>query len=458
MSPDIEWHIGEESDRETIVKTTPRRPPPWRKPIVIIAAVLGIGLGIAYAAIPEPPQPPAPTPTVPSPTSTPQPPSLDEAIRRDAYALTANTGEVYPTTFFTTAPSSAMEEYADWYRALQSTDVHWDPIGPRSMYTVFETGTLPDGTAWAKMGQFRNGDFFRQIRFYRLQDNRWTWTLPDRSFWSGTVETHTFSFPGSYPFTMIYPVEDQPLVSTAAERFARAFIDLCSSLRCPSDQETLQPWLHTITLTIVVDPDALNFHGAQARGDYSTITLPALRVVGYYENPYRPGDPLTSLAYDTLIDPVAQIATGDYQRWSTQHGGALFLESIANWQRLRSQELVNPSDIFFKQPRALLAASGVTQPAQEFYASLLKDMPLVPLISLWDWPLDDSSFNLLFDAAKTETDAVIVFIRERYGAEGVVKFLNALGRADSLPAAIEQGLGTKYTDFAKQWMTWIGKA
>ena len=193
MSPDIEWHIGEESDRETIVKTTQRRPPRWRKPIVIIAAILGIGLGIAYAAIPEPPQPPAPAPTVPSPASTPQLPSLDEAIRRDAYALTANTGEVYPTTFFTTAPSSAMEEYADWYSALQSIDVHWNPIGSRSMYTVFETGTLPDGTAWVKMGQFRNDDFFRQIRFYRLQDNRWVWTLPDWSFWSGTVETHTFS-------------------------------------------------------------------------------------------------------------------------------------------------------------------------------------------------------------------------------------------------------------------------
>jgi hypothetical protein len=308
------------------------------------------------------------------------------------------------------------------------------------------------------MGQFRNGDFFRQIRFYRLQDNRWVWTLPDRSFWSGTVETRTFSFPGSYPLAMIYPVEDRPFASTAAERFARAFPYLCSSLRCPSDQETLQPWLHTITLTIVVDPDALNFHGAQAHGDSLTITLPSLRVVGYYENPYRPGDPLTSLAYDTLIDPVTQIATGDYQRWSTQHGGALFLESIANWQRLRVQERVNPSDIFFKPPRALSATDGTTRSDQEFYASLLKDMPLVPLISLWDWPVDDSSFNLLFDAAKTETDAVIVFIRERYGAAGVVKFLNVLGRADSLPTAIEQGLNTKYTDFAKQWMTWIGKA
>ncbi len=47
MSPDIEWHVGEDAEQETIAQVTSDRPSRWRKPIVLIAAVLGAGAGRA---------------------------------------------------------------------------------------------------------------------------------------------------------------------------------------------------------------------------------------------------------------------------------------------------------------------------------------------------------------------------------------------------------------------------
>ncbi len=91
MSPDIEWHIGEESDQETVVKTQSRPPSRWHKLALLMVVVLGAGLGLTYVSIPEPPPPP-PAAT-PFPTVTLSPNTLELAVRHDVYILADNAGQ-----------------------------------------------------------------------------------------------------------------------------------------------------------------------------------------------------------------------------------------------------------------------------------------------------------------------------------------------------------------------------
>ena len=58
-------------------------------------------------------------------------------------------------------------------------------------------------------------------------------------------------------------------------------------------------------------------------------------------------------------------------------------------------------------------------------------------------------------AAVNETEAVVIFIEDRYGENGVVRFLNSLGKAHSLEAAIEAALPVSFGEFNQQWTKWI---
>ena len=63
MSPDIEWHVGEDAEQETIARTSDPHPSRRGRWAVLIAIGLGVGLGLLYRSIPEPPAKPiAPTP------------------------------------------------------------------------------------------------------------------------------------------------------------------------------------------------------------------------------------------------------------------------------------------------------------------------------------------------------------------------------------------------------------
>ena len=166
MSPDIEWHVGEDAERETIARTTEPRQSRRGRWAVLIAIGLGVGLGVLYRSIPEPPAKPiAPTPApaifqspVAQPRSPlPTPEALDAAIERDAEYLASmktNNGVT-----FNPALAQMPQAYADWYAALQNAYGGWGPPSYLTLYTVFETGTLPGGDVWVKLGQFRHGDF-----------------------------------------------------------------------------------------------------------------------------------------------------------------------------------------------------------------------------------------------------------------------------------------------------------
>jgi hypothetical protein len=234
MGPHIEWQVGEAAEQETIAKTAPARRSLRRRWIVISAIGLGVVLGLLYRSVPEPPPKPiasAPIATViASPLSPlPTPQSLDAAIERDALRLASSAGEANHLIAFA-APG---DKFADWYAALQNAFGRWGTLPAQALYTVSVSGTLPGG-AWVTLGQYRHGAVYHATRFYRLENNRWVWTLPDRGFWSGATSVITARAAGlPSPITLQYPIEDTPLISPVLDRFSSVYQNLCASLKCP---------------------------------------------------------------------------------------------------------------------------------------------------------------------------------------------------------------------------------
>ncbi len=320
------------------------------------------------------------------------------------------------------------------------------------MYHVDQTRTLPNGIVAVDLRQARHNDYFRQARFYRRQDHRWEWTTPDRTFWSGAFAlASTGNTQPLYPFTIVYPIEDEPVITAVFDRFTRAYLNLCVRLNCSHPNAPNRAWSRGLTLTVVIQTDAWQIHDVSERDGIITITMPSPRVLGYYENPNGPGDPIAAIAYDTLLDPVARAASGDYARWSNDRGGELFLRVIIDGQRRPIQEDYQLSEIFFH-----VSQSAVTRPdrsAQQTFARLFANQELLPLISVWDW----HNFGSMDYIAQDEAEAVMAFIDERFGPEGVIKFLNAMGAAHALDEAIETSLDMKFGEFLPRWRQWIGR-
>ena len=460
MGPEVEWQVENTAGQQTIVKTTKPPTPRWRKIAIFAMVFLGVGLGVLYHALPDqstrptpvPTQLASPTLTQPKPTALPE--TLSQAIQRDANVLATSANEADPSLAFATGVAASPDpEYADWYRSLQSASGSWGINPSLSLYYISETGTLPSGVTWVDVRQYRNHDYFYQTRFYRQQDNRWVWVLPDPSLWSGKTNTMR-----SYPFTVIYPVEDESVIHQVADRFASTLTLLCSDLNCPVPQAGRQ-WTGAITLTLIIKPEAQPFQRVEEQAGYITVTLPSPRVAGYYQHFTSAGDPLTMMSFNGLLDPLIRLATGNYDRWSSDRGGELFLQAIMDWQRVRVKASLGPSALLFKDP-----ANAVAFPAQfkgqsvaGLYARQLRGEDRVPLISVWDWWRNSSLYGSLLDSAHTEAESAIAFIDEHFGGDRVIPFLNALGAAESSEQAFENGLGMTFGDFNRQWLQWLGQ-
>ncbi|CAG0928889.1 hypothetical protein TFLX_01129 [Thermoflexales bacterium] len=464
MSPDVEWRVGEDAEQEIIAQTSRvhrSRRSLWA---VTIAIGLGVSLGVIYRSIPEPSPKPieptriptiVPTPSLPSPTREP----LEAAIQRDAFHLATSSGEADRRLTFDPALGRMSQAYADWYAALQNAPGAWGATDPQALVAVFETGRLPSNVVWADLGQIRNGDFFRHTRFYRWQNDRWIWTLPDWSLWQGataTVLTGEASAIG--PLTIGHPIEEAPVIGAVFNRFTRAYLNLCQSLKCPPPTDTARMWTPGLTLTLTIQPMLTQPDVRERRGTLH-LGLPAPRVVGYYEDPSTLGDPYVAIAYATLIDPIVRLASGNYARWETDRSGELFLLAIATWKRARVREEIQPHELFyppaFPPPAADRLPDGQPVSQRESYARVLRNESLLPLDALWNWNRNEQAFSLLQHVAVNEAEAVIIFIEDRYREEGVVRFLNALGQAPSLEKAIETALSVRYAEFNRQWVQWI---
>ncbi len=472
MSPDIEWRVGEDAEQEIIARTSRVRRSRRSLWAVIIAIGLGVSLGVIYRSIPEPPpRPISPTP-VPAVVQAPRPPQpiprsplpptpnpFDVALQRDAFRLATFDGEANRRVTFDPASDRMPQAYADWYAALQNAYGSWGATAPHALVAVFETGMLPDGVAWADLGQIRNGDFFRYTRFYRWQNDHWQWRLPDWSFWKGATAAVVTGEAGPIgPVTIGHPIEEAPVIGTVFDRFTHAYLNLCQRLKCPPPVDPTRLWTPGLTLTLTIQPTLMQ-PNVQERNGTLDIALPSPRVVGYYENAHTLGDPFVAMAYATLIDPIVRLASGNYARWESDQGGELFLQAITTWKQARVREEMHPLELFyppvFLPPASARLSNGQPVSQREYYVNALRNEPPLPLEAVWNWDRNGQTFGRPQHVAVNDAEAVIIFIEDQYGEDGVVRFLNALGQAHSLKEAIEAALPTRYAEFNRQWMSWI---
>jgi hypothetical protein len=463
MSPDIEWRIGEDSEQETVVKTLPGSPPRWHKPALIAIVILGVGVGLTYVSIAEPPRlPPTPTPPLtiaPRPTQLPvlsaslENPSLEAAIERDALALANHAGDAN-FDLGLALDDNTEAAYGEWYYVLLTAGGDWG----RDLYTIEQTGTLRNGLVWVDVRQFRRGNFFRQTRFYRQVDGRWQPVLPDRAMWSGELTITNIASP-ALPLQVIAPREDTAYLDSVINRFEHTWSELCAQVDCPPGYTPSGAWPQVMTLTLMIRPGPSRAYTVTDNAGAVMVQLPSPRITGIYDNSGNAGDPIGSMALDSLLLPALRVASGDAIRWGHDRQGQLFLEAIAGWQRGRIALEQQPLPMFFigpsverTQPPSMYSVS-----ARQYFTDLLAERELAPLEAVWRWSTYDPAFAGLGSGAIDQAEATIGFILDRYGDDGVIHFLHALGGADSLSTAIERGLGVKYSEFYLEWLKWTGQ-
>jgi hypothetical protein len=415
MGPKFEWHIGDEIGQRTEAKTPPRPlRSRWQKIGVAFAVFLGICLGVIYVSIPELSKRPISTP--PPRTLTP----LEATIDREAQAL---------ATFDIKTFVAIQDPDDPWWHQERFQSGYWEQPRFGPLYTIVNSGTLAPNRAWADVVQYRNGQYFRETRFYRLRGNQWVRTRPFSDFWSGEPQTMRTEH-----FDLAFHEQDAPLVKMVADQFEQIYALTCIDLDCPVNRDGSLP--RTITMTLVFRPDAGRL---DLDWDSKTFILPSPRIQGlYFMDLYGslPGDNLSLLgmAYSLVPQFVAQMVTGGDERWSRSQNGSLFVRIMGGQETSR-----------------ILAKTDVSDAVVFSYLPDITDV--VPLETLWDttWSYTSTPPNAMVAEAWT----VIRFIEKRYGPDEAISFLHAIGPATSISRAIEMSLHIPYTDFERQWRVWL---
>ncbi|HET7376744.1 MAG TPA: hypothetical protein VFK30_08555, partial [Anaerolineae bacterium] len=255
----------------------------------------------------------------------------------------------------------------------------------------------------------------------------------DQSFWSGQA-----AFIRTPHFTITFPLEDKLLIAAVARRFETAYQHLCGDLNCPADTPAA-PLLHLIVYPGV--NKSLGYGGLP-----TTITLSSPRVAGLVDqSPDQvvpdPPDNIAISAYYNLFIPAATIASGGLNRQSRTGDGNLFVQAIAGWEAARLPVGRRFADPFHKPTST---------------AELQKLLPLASLESLWTISPDASFFSDAQRSARAqETDSVIAFIEDRFGAAAVVNFLNNFASEKTLPEVIQATFNLSAADFEQQWQKWL---
>ncbi len=420
--PDIEWYIVDETRPETVIRTPQRKPPRWRRLAILFVVAIGIGLGLAYRSIPEPPAlkpqptriPPATVPPFSNPTPTPLP-SVTDTIEREAQALAR--GDL-PQFMRLQDPS----DHA-WLERQASPEVFntWGMPQTGALYTIVESGTLPNNRVWADIIQFRNGPLFRETRFYREQNNQWVRIRPvtDGAFWGGwqTVKVGSFSVTFSARDTLFTPL--------IALRLEQAYQHICRDLRCAENPDPAVA--SQINYRVILSGDMWT---VDRKVD---LALPSPHNAGLYM-PASDRDlsdqtnPFEQLIYRFLVnDLVSRIVYHHFTSSSSATAASMWAHVITNWEltRLRIMSEIPMDWVYLRNP----------------------DIPT--LESLWNpSSVEDARLSTL------ELAAFVKFIDERYGSDKVARLLNEVNVAPTLPDAIKK-LGLSYDDLKHQWNSWI---
>ena len=346
MSPDIEWHVGEDAEQETIARVTTHKPSRWRKPIVLAMAALGIGLGALYVSIPEPPRPIAP----PTPIATPLPPapSLEQIIDREARALANGDMQTF---------SGLLDP--DDYRWRQDQISSFRPWGaPPSnaeFYRILASDRPDAQHAWADVIQARDGKFFRETRFYRLRDGDWVRTQPvsDPAWWGDETLIATRYF------RLTYTAADEEPARLLAGYLARQSRETCRIFGCNFDE---QPPL----VNFILQPGELDLSRQRGlrSGSTATVTLPSPRLAGYYVTDFS-GVDVEDEGWERTFDrylyfPLLYTAIGGLGRWDQKRDGLMYLYAVGFWDLARRDRTISPRWEFPHRPELITATLALS--------------------------------------------------------------------------------------------------
>ncbi|HZY43739.1 MAG TPA: hypothetical protein VFF70_03230, partial [Anaerolineae bacterium] len=431
MAPEVEWDVDTSTGSQTIVKTPPpRSPSPRNRIIVLLVVVFGVTLGVIYRSIPEPPKPPTPT-IRPTPTIAI---SIDRVIDQEARALERGDPQVF----------MRLQDPVDsqWRTQQINSFKKWgEPPDTSDLYTIINSDALGSDRRWVDISQARDGQFFRETRFYRLYDSKWVRTAPDYSLWGDGRLLRTNHF------DLLYQEGDDYHAQIVAQQLEKFYTRVCQDLNCTlgkpigslvfrvcraldcSDGAGVDP-NPVPQFTVVMSPTIKATTAGGFSTQHITITMPSPRLSGlYFQSLYdsAPGndEPLVQMAIDKLYVPhlVAKIASGRPALLSDFKKGDLFVGNITQWEINR----IIPISAF-SDAQIFLTLQNV------------KDQDLLSLDVLWDaippYDLPQSQLDMLV----TETWSVIRFIETKYGSESVVHFLNAIGPAQSMSDALQNGL------------------
>jgi hypothetical protein len=419
MAPEIEWQVKDEAGQQTVMKTQRRPPSRWKRFALLLVILIGAGLGIAYSNTPASTLP-APDPT-PLPTSKPPAPPLAETIDEEALALAQG-------------DRSAFEALLDpidtrWVQAQLSTFKAWgQPASTGQLYEVIASGTLSFDRAWADVIQFRAGQYFRETRFYRLQNARWYRTAPDLSLWGEAQQLQTAHF------EVNFRSGDEPVVPIVADYFERTYTLLCVNLGCPRTTDGLVP--RAISITLDFQPETSQV--IIANNGALFFRMPSPRLMGLYYQSLNADEAilgnnvqLERLVTNGLIGSAARVAAGMAQTDRAVAGGNVFINAIVGWEYTRLQ-------------------GGDTQTDTLANLEAINAQPLLPLPSLWAFGSGDTS-----ERVQIESSSVVVYIEQTFGPQAVLNFLHAIGPSASLAEAIESSLHLNYADFEQNWQGWL---
>ena len=432
MSPDIEWHIGDEEGQETLVKL-PHKPSRRRWPLVVAMIILGASLGVLYYSTPSPPplpSPPTPTPApTPIPTSTPSPiERLLLTIDREAYALADGDHVILETLRDPQARGDLDQlESATW---MHPTSGAW--------YRILAYGLLDDGTAWADVIQYRYGSYLRNTRFYTQTTDGGAWlrTLPDPGYWTGDQLIANTAY-----FRVAYYARDGAYLPFVVRHYAQIYEQLCAAYECQSQPAESISTTAGITLEIRADGSwYMPWQPSEAAPPPFTIYIPSPSVMGIA---YRgldarqpmPDLPIDPAPYYQMSHMLAEDLSGWDQRAPRDTNGWLLVESMVDW-------------VAMQQP--IISGFRTRVPAPQLYFEPFTNMSMPPLESLW--AITPTAY---LDTQWSDADALIYYLHEQYGADKLIGFLKAIGPARSLSEAIEHGLGVPYADFKRGWANWL---
>jgi|GEM_PF-2046688 hypothetical protein len=450
MSPDIQWHVGEDKDQETIARaSTPRRSRrSWIA--ILIVVILGAGLGMAYRSIPEPEPRPTLPPTsallstlppvgsarIPSlpPTVTPTFAGLKETIDREAQALADG-------DFDSLLALQLRQDQQAINRHYNGFSAWGRPVDDQPLYTIISYTLRTPTMAWADVRQFRNGRWFRETRFYQFKagESRWLCSEVDPLHYEHLKETRD-----TLHFHTSYFVEDRDLAQTIIQALEEAYPQVCRDLGCTEAAATL-----TFTLQL----NGTSSGGLWLSGDARELIFTAPSLTGIFEDNPLDGNNLIWLITVAAVQRVYYDAASQSQwrvrydaasqyaawHWNGDADGHVVFNAIISWA-LQQRE---------SEPNQIPALTAALNPQE-----------LVPLSKLWGKAYVYDQNNQVQPRADRhiiypEGGLVIRFIEQEYGAEAMPKLLQALGTAQSFADVIENGLGVPFAEFDQKWQAWV---